>query len=107
VPQKILLVNERDTDDRFEVTEEEARTLLNSNVGFFCLGDTLYLEGELGPVIVIHAGIGEEATRYDMFVAAITEIRAEGASGTAKDRNPFTGKIVQIVAPPKGGVEQN
>jgi hypothetical protein len=106
--QKILLVNELNTREQFELTQMEARLLLNSGAGIFCLGDTIHLESELGePVIVIHAGLGEESTRYEMFLAAISEVRAEDAGGTAEDRNPFTGKILQIVAPPKGGPEQN
>ena len=113
--QKILLVNEFYNRERFELTAAEARQLLNMGAAFFCLADTLLLEdsgpspvGE--PFIAIHAGLGEEATRYEMFVSAISESRAEDLGlkrVEAEDLNPFTGRIVKVVAPPRGGPEQN
>ena len=116
MPQQLLLVNERDVRQRFELTYDEAHTLLESGAAFFCLADTIKLEEDgsipVGhPFIAIHAALGNEETRYQMFVNALTQFRTEDSGVVAhvepEDLNPFTGKVVKVVTPPKGGAEQN
>ena len=112
--QKVLLVNEWDTRERFELTVDEAHQLLDVGAAFFCLADTIYLEengsvpvGE--PFIALHAQGSLGGSRaYEAFVASISEYRGlPNAKVGPEDLNPFTGKLLKMVAPPKNGPEQN
>lgn len=107
---KILLVNEYDTREQFEVTEEEAHDMLDYKVVFFCLADTIFLEsngaapvGE--PLIALHPSL-KTREAFEEYKEAIEEVR----SGLAEqdepllEINPLTGKrdgILKIVAKAK------
>jgi hypothetical protein len=107
---KIFLVNEYDTREKFELTKDEATQLLQIDAILVCFSDTERLS-ENGPVsgICFHPAIDGPAV-YAQYLETIREYREiYGPNGKAapEDRNPFTGKVMTIIAPPKDGPEQN
>ncbi len=116
---KILLVNAYNTQQAFAITQNEAEQLLEVRAVDLCLRDSERLEkaasasGWTGSFIALHPTI-DGPDVFAQFVETLNEYRTLfNADGTpkgapaVKDVNPFTGRVMQIVAPPKDGVELN
>lgn len=111
---KILLVNAYNTQQTFPITQNEAEQLLEVKAVDLCLRDSERIENRTGAsTIALHPTI-DGPDVFAQFVETLTEYRtlfnADGSPKGApaiEDTNPFTGKVMRIVAPPKDGVELN
>lgn len=106
--QKVLLVNEYDTRQRFELTYNEAHDLIEAKAVFFCLADTVALEEKVGyAFIAVHAAV-DTRDAYSQFVEVIESVRKDPTKSAGYDDvNPMTGRRMNILTLPKSPPDLN